>query len=160
MYKRQIYPEDYDLVFRFFENNLKVIPCNQVLHNWRDYSTRTSRTHEHYADSSFIEIKLMYFLKLHYDSSKNLVIWGAGAKGKRLAELLLEQSIPFHWICDNPKKIGKHIYGVKMLPFTALEGINNAQSVVSVASPAAQVQIADYFQKRGLKSYQDYFFFC
>lgn len=156
----EIYPEDYDLVFRFFQNKLKVIPCNEVLHLWRDYSSRTSRTHEHYADSSFIEIKLNYFLELHYDKNKNLVVWGAGKKGKFVAELLLEKGVSFQWICDNPKKIGKHIYDVELLPFNALEGIDNAQSIVSVASPKAQVDIEEYFTKRGLKSYQDYFFFC
>lgn len=159
-FESDTYPEDYDLVFRFFKSGLKVIPCNHVLHQWRDYSTRTSRTHEHYADSSFIEIKLNYFLELHYNLDKNLVIWGAGAKGKRLAELLLENKVNFQWICDNPKKIGKHIYGVELLPFTALEGIQNSQSIVSVASPKAQVEIEQYFSERGLKSYQDYFFFC
>lgn len=39
------YPEDYDLTFRFFKQGFKCIPCDTVLHEWRDYSTRTSRTH-------------------------------------------------------------------------------------------------------------------
>jgi glycosyltransferase involved in cell wall biosynthesis len=155
-----IYPEDYDLVFRYYQSGLKCIPSNSVLHNWRDYSSRTSRTHEHYADSSFIEIKTNYFLKLHYASSKNLVIWGAGKKGKFLAELLLKKDIPFQWICDNPKKIGKEIYGKQMLPFTALENIVNSQSIVTVASPSAQEEIKVYFQKRGQLPMNDYFFFC
>ena len=159
-FNSKIYPEDYDLVFRMYQNKLKVIPCKEVIHLWRDYSSRTSRTHEHYADSSFIEIKLNYFLKLHYDITKNLVIWGAGKKGKFVAELLLKKNIPFQWICDNPKKIGKHIYDVEMLPFTALENIDNSQSIVSVASPKAQNEIVEYFDKKGLKSYSDYFFFC
>ena len=47
------YPEDYDLAFRFYEVGLKPISCNTILHHWRDYATRTSRTHKHYADHTF-----------------------------------------------------------------------------------------------------------
>ncbi len=155
-----IYPEDYDLVFRFYQNGLKCLPSNHLLHLWRDYPTRTSRTHEHYADSSFIEIKTNYFLKLDYDKSKNLVVWGAGKKGKFVAELLLKNKIPFQWICDNPKKIGKEIYNKKMLPFTALDEIENTQSIVTVASPIAQNEIKKYFLERDQIAMQDYFFFC
>ncbi|MFT5942613.1 MAG: glycosyltransferase involved in cell wall biosynthesis, partial [Sediminicola sp.] len=34
------YPEDYDLAFRFYEQGLKCIPSNEVLHFWRDYDYR------------------------------------------------------------------------------------------------------------------------
>jgi len=80
------YPEDYDLAFRFYEVGLKPISCNTILHHWRDYATRTSRTHKHYADHTFLDIKMKYFLKLDYDSNKNLVVWGAGDKGKTIAK--------------------------------------------------------------------------
>ncbi len=155
-----IYPEDYDLVFRFYESGLKSIPSNELLHKWRDYSTRTSRTHEHYAYNAFLEIKVHYFLKLSYDSSRSLVIWGAGKKGKKVAELLLDNNIPFQWICDNPKKIGKHIYNQEMLHYSVLDEIENPQSIVSVASPDAQVQIKKFLNERGQKLMEDYFFFC
>jgi glycosyltransferase involved in cell wall biosynthesis len=155
-----VYPEDYDLVFRFYENGLNCLSSKDLLHLWRDYPTRTSRTHEHYADSSFIEIKTNYFLKLDYDATKNLVVWGAGKKGKFVAELLLKNNIPFQWICDNPKKIGKEIYNQQMLPFTALNEIKNSQSIVTVASPTAQNEIKKYFKEKGQKTMKDYFFFC
>ena len=40
---------------------------DEVLHLWRDYSSRTSRTHVNYANNTFIELKTDYFLKLHYN---------------------------------------------------------------------------------------------
>lgn len=159
-FNSEIYPEDYDLAFRFYENKLKCIPSEKVLHHWRDYSTRTSRTHEHYADSSFIEIKLHHFLKLDYDANKPLVVWGAGKKGKLTAELLMKKNIHFYWICDNPKKIGKDIYNQKLLSFTALENIENSQSIITVASPQAQKEIVTYFKERNYLPRVDYFFFC
>lgn len=159
-FSHNVYPEDYDLAFRFYENKLKCLPASKVLHQWRDYPTRTSRTHEHYADSSFIEIKLHHFLKLDYEVNKPLVVWGAGKKGKLTAELLLRKNIPFHWICDNPKKIGKDIYNQKLLSFTELENIENSQSIITVASPEAQKEIVSYFNERNYLPMADYFFFC
>ena len=154
------YPEDYDLAFRFYEVGLKPISCNTILHHWRDYATRTSRTHKHYADHTFLDIKMKYFLKLDYDSNKNLVVWGAGDKGKTIAKKLIAQKIDFYWICDNPKKIGKHVYDQLMLPFTALESIENSQSIITVANSEAQNEIREYFNKRNLISNKDFFFFC
>jgi len=154
------YPEDYDLTFRFYINGLKPIPCNTILHHWRDYATRTSRTDEHYADNTFIPIKTEYFINQEYDKSKNLVIWGAGRKGKALAKILIEKNIEFKWICDNPKKIGKHIYDKEMLAINALENIENTQSIVTVANTEAQEEIKNHFVKLNQKAMKDYFFFC
>ena len=154
------YPEDYDLTFRFYEAKYKVIPCNETLHYWRDYGTRASRTDDNYAENSFIDIKLHYFLKLNYNKNRPLVIWGAGKKGKTIAKKLNELKIPFQWICDNPKKIGKHIYDIKMKPFQYLETLENPQSIVSVANAKEQGIIKDYFKTQNMQSMIDYFFFC
>ena len=154
------YPEDYDLVFRFFENDLKCIPSSETLHHWRDYSTRASRTDKNYADNTFMDLKLKYFLKLHRINEKPLVVWGAGAKGKTIAKVLTGLGVDFHWVCDNPKKIGKEIYGKKMLAFQVIDELENAQNIITVASPKAQVYIKQFFEKRGKKSLIDYFFFC
>ncbi|MFT4752695.1 MAG: glycosyltransferase involved in cell wall biosynthesis [Salibacteraceae bacterium] len=154
------YPEDYDLVFRFFEGGLKCIPSDKVLHHWRDYSTRASRIDPNYADNTFVDLKLNYFLKLHKDYSKPLVVWGAGGKGKRIAKELLLQEIPFNWVCDNPKKIGKDIYGKKMLAFQAIDQFENAQNIITVANAKAQIDIKSFFEVRGKKAMIDFFFFC
>ncbi|MBT8244223.1 MAG: glycosyltransferase family 2 protein [Winogradskyella sp.] len=154
------YPEDYDLTFRFYEYGYKCIPNDHLLHYWRDYSTRTSRTHEHYAQNYFLDIKLHYFLKLDYNSSRPLTIWGAGFKGKTIAKKLVENKIDFHWICDNKNKIGKDIYGVKLKPFEALKTIERPQTIVTVANEEQQRQIINYFDALDMKQVRDYFFFC
>lgn len=154
------YPEDYDLTFRFYEHGFKCIASNKLLHHWRDYSTRTSRTHEHYAQNYFLDIKLHYFLKLDYDTSRPLTIWGAGFKGKTIAKSLVEKGIDFHWICDNEKKIGKSIYGVKLQPFEDLKEIKNPQTIVTVANKDAQKEVVSYFESLKMQSVKDYFFFC
>jgi len=154
------YPEDYDLAFRFYKQNLTCIPCNNIIHHWRDYDSRTSRTHEHYAENHFIDLKLHYFLQLNYDETRPLVIWGAGKKGKFIVKKLIEYDIPFKWICDNPKKIGKHIYNQELHNFKYLGGLDQPQSIITVANKEAQNEITAYFKTQQMKPMIDYFFFC
>ena len=154
------YPEDYDLTFRFYEKGMKCIPSDQILHYWRDYDTRTSRTSEHYAQNYFLEIKRHYFLKVDYDNRRPLVVWGAGFKGKSLAKALVSLDIPFTWLCDNPKKIGKSIYGKELVNYRCLEALIKPQSLVTVANESAQKEIRAYLQRLKLNGPTDAFFFC
>ena len=154
------YPEDYDLTFRFYRSGLKCIPSNKILHRWRDYSTRTSRTHEHYAQNYFLDIKLHYFLELDHDLNRPLTIWGAGGKGKTIAHHLVDKGIPFYWICDNPKKIGKQIYGQELMNFSFLSALQDPQCIVTVANSSAQDEIQAYFNEHDMIRMKDYFFFC
>ncbi|SIQ74388.1 glycosyltransferase family 2 protein [Maribacter ulvicola] len=154
------YPEDYDLAFRFYELGLKCIPCTTTLHYWRDYDNRTSRTSEHYAQNYFLDIKLHYFLKLEYKKTEKLVVWGAGKKGKTIANSLVEKNIPFQWVCDNEKKIGKDIYGVRLNHYSELKDIKNAKTIITVANEDDQTMIKSFFAALGQIPAVDYFFFC
>ncbi len=154
------YPEDYDLCFRFYEQGLKVCASTEVLHDWRDYPIRTSRTHQHYSDNRFLAIKLHYFLKLDRIPSKSLVIWGAGKKGKWLAKNLTEKQLPFHWVCNNPQKIGKHIYDQLLRSIDDLNHIDAPQILIAVASPKEQDSIRAWLKTRDRIAGKDYFFFC
>ena len=154
------YPEDYDLAFRFYKEGLKVIPSNQVLHHWRDYEVRTSRTDANYADNSFIPLKCHYFSLLDYDPNRQLVLWGAGRKGKQLAAELVKQHIPFRWVCNNSRKIGQYIHGVQLerLNSDLLNSMN--QLIIAIASPADQEEILSLLENYNLTKGKDYFFFC
>jgi glycosyltransferase involved in cell wall biosynthesis len=154
------YPEDYDLCFRFYQAGLKCLPSSRILHYWRDYDHRTSRTSAHYAQNYFLDIKLHYFLKLDREPLRPLVVWGAGTKGKSIAKNLKAEGHAFRWLCDNPRKIGKKIYGIQMEHFSVLDALPSAQSIVTVANEKAQVEIRDYFGRRGDTPMEDYFFFC
>lgn len=155
-----IYPEDYDLVFRFYKNKLNCIPTDKMLHYWRDYPERTSRNDANYADSSFINIKINHFLEIDYNSSKKIILWGAGKKGKRIAQHLIEKNISFDWICDNPKKIGKHIYNQLMLDYKTVDDYKSHQSIITVANAEFQSEIKNFLTSKKLTQSKDFFFFC
>ena len=154
------YPEDYDLAFRFYEKGLKVIPCSQTLHHWRDYSTRTSRTSEHYATNYFIDLKMYHFLQLDYNPNRPLALWGAGNKGKDIAKILNRKNIPFSWHCDNPKKIGKTIYENILQHFNTIADLDSPQCLITVANEKQQEEIRAFLTEIGKKKGKDYNFFC
>ena len=153
-----IYPEDYDLCFRMYINDLVVIPCSKILHKWRDHSNRSSRTMSEYADNSFLSLKLKYFFKKDWQEHKTLVVWGAGTKGKKVASILIDSQKEFKWICNNQNKIGRDIYGIKLEDITSLDHNKEYQFLVLVANSEEQLSIRnnDLFKINSTSSY----FFC
>ena len=151
-----IYPEDYDLVFRFYKAGLKVISSQSVLHHWRDHGARASRNDPNYLDNRFLDLKLKYFLELEYPKNNNLVLWGAGKKGKAIARFLDDQNINFEWVCNTPSKIG-HQIGKQVLQDERLIELSGKQVIVAVASKEDQSNI---IQRLSSESISEYFFFC
>ena len=149
----ELYPEDYDLAFRFRAAQLKVIGINEVLHYWRDYSDRTSRNDPHYSDNLFVTLKVHHFLKQDHEPLQPLLLWGAGKKAKKIAQELIERKIEFHWLSNNPKKIGKDIYGNIILDESQLGKFKQAQVIVSVSSPSDMVDIRSILSEYEGQSY-------
>lgn len=147
------YPEDYDLAFRMYKAKLTPIGTKEKVHYWRDYSTRTSRTHDNYKDNRFLELKVDYFLKLDKSSNKKLVLNGAGKKGKFIAQLLIKNKIEFEWTCGTPSKIGHNIYG-KVLRSNK-EVIKKSQIIIAIATKEDLAQI-----KLNEIESNDYYYFC
>jgi glycosyltransferase involved in cell wall biosynthesis len=134
------YPEDYDLAFRMCLKGFKVIPCETITHDWRDYPTRTSRTSDHYKDHTFTEIKWHYFNQFYRNSAKQLVIFGTGYRGKKLAAHLIDQEVDFQWVSHNPEKIGKHIYDVLIEPLDTFVWKNN-QIIATIAKDKGRNEV-------------------
>ena len=128
-----LYPEDYDLCFRFRRAGYKIRPVKNICHLWRDHTTRASRNDDNYADNRFLDLKMKYFLEDDFKIDKELVLWGAGKKGKQLAKKFIERDLTFHWISNNPKKAGHNIYGVEIKLEQSFEFPKRAQVVFAIA---------------------------
>jgi len=149
-----VYPEDYDLCFRFYGNGLKPIPCSEVLHYWRDHSSRSSRNDPNYADNRFLDLKLHWFLELDHQPKKTLVVWGAASKGKDLAKGLLKAGVDFRWMCNNPNKINKHVYDTLIENVSGISDLKELQVLVAVANKNEQAEIREQLTD------EEAFFFC
>lgn len=157
-FRSETYPEDYDLTFRFYENKIPIVSLQEELHIWRDHQARASRNDDNYSDNSFLDIKLHYFLKLDFDKTKTLVLWGAGKRAKALAKLFIENNIRFEWACNNHNKIGHHIYDLKILDTESVfKSEIQYQSIVTVANKEEQVDIKQFSET---KENLELFWFC
>ena len=152
-----IYPEDYDLCFRFRQAGLQVTPIKEVTHRWRDYSTRTSRIDDNYKDNRFTALKVKYFITSDYKEEMQLVLWGTGPKGKAIAKELIRNEIPFRWVTDNSKKIGKHIYDILIENYSELVvSSTKAQYIIGVSQRGAQAEIRQSL--RSANQHEVYYF--
>jgi glycosyltransferase involved in cell wall biosynthesis len=158
-FDREVYPEDYDLCFRFYKNKLKVIGLENVLNHWRERPDRISRTLEEYKDNRYFDLKLEYFFDVDQNEMRPLVLWGAGTNGKNMAKLLQLMGKPFHWVCNNQKKIGLDIYGVEMKHVSLIQELESPQIMVVVASPDAKIQIKKRLDGYGKQPVKDFWFF-
>ncbi len=151
-----LYPEDYDLCFRFYQSGLRIVGNQHIIHLWRDYATRTTRTSEHYLDNRFLHLKVHYFLEVDYNPERKLVLWGAGKKAKNIARKLAERSIAFQWITDNPKKIGHKIYGTVLEDSKAFDLNLNHDIIIGVSDPKGQEEI----KRQTLNTNANLYWFC
>lgn len=154
------YPEDYDLAFRFYRAGLQVRAVDELVHWWRDRPDRISRTEPEYLDQTYYDLKLKYFQELARDASRPLVVWGAGPKGKKLARKLQELEIPFHWVTDNTKKTGLHIYDVLVQPGDAALELEQPQIISAVSGPDDRAALLQRLQSAGMQQNKDFFMFC
>ena len=154
------YPEDYDLCFRFYEKGFKIIGISETVHLWRDHPNRTSRNNPIYADQNYLELKLYWLIRLHYDPKRPFVIWGAGKKGKLMARYFLAQQISFHWITNNSKKQGINIYDQILESPDSLDFDQDLMILILVATPSARQEIEDFLIKKDKQRRKDYFWFC
>lgn len=153
-FNNDVYPEDYDLCFRMYAHKMKVGGVAKILHYWRDYNNRTSRTSKHYADNSFLELKMHYFLKLDFKKHKKLILLGAGKKGKQIAKILVNQNISFTWVTNNSKKIDLKIYDVLLENQVKTSFNQENQVIVSIANPDEQKEISSKIES------SEVFWFC
>jgi FlaA1/EpsC-like NDP-sugar epimerase len=132
---------------------------DRILHHWRDHSVRISRTWDCYEDNRYFDLKLKYFYEIDRDPDRPLVIWGAGKNGKDLVRLILKREKKITWVCDNGKKIGKDIYGIRMKHFNVVKDIQNPQILIAVNATEERSAIRDLLNHWGKKPVKDYWFF-
>lgn len=95
-----IYPDDYELAFRFFHTGLKVLPVCEVLHHWRQHSSRMSRKHGGFSAEAFTELKWEWFKCRFAATEAPLYILGHGKKAQFLATILYKENYSFSRIKD------------------------------------------------------------
>ena len=158
-FDNDIYPEDYDLVFRFYLSGLKVRSSPEIVHFWRDHQERSSRNDPHYKDNAYLDLKLIYLKKIFDLKTKELILWGGGKKAKHLAKALANHSLSFRWVCNNSQKWGKEIYGIKMENSKSIISSGKELILVGISGPEDQKELTRELENRSFKKGISYCFF-
>lgn len=116
-----VYPEDYDLLFRWYSNSCKIKGIDEVTHLWREHPLRTSRNSKDYSQERFFDLKIRRLADLDLTDDP-LVLNGTGAKGRLTAKILLEKGIPFVWVSIEPEKFRAGVYGVSIVGINDIIG--------------------------------------
>lgn len=87
------YPEDYDLVLKWYQNNFEVLSVNETTLLWREHPDRTSRNSESYQQKAFFELKIKRLIEKEYNKSKRIGVIGKGQKANLCATILNEFGI-------------------------------------------------------------------
>lgn len=108
-----VYPEDYDLLFRWYQHGFTITSVKEVTHFWREHPERTSRNSLDYAQDRFFELKVNRFLEIDH-KGENLILNGTGRKGRLTAKILLDKGVPFSWVSIEPEKFKAGLYGQRI----------------------------------------------
>jgi glycosyltransferase involved in cell wall biosynthesis len=158
-FNSSLIPEDYDFSFRLYQSGIKIKIVPEVIHRWRDSTSRTSRMESQYFPENYVDLKVGYFLKIDRNKTTPLVLWGAGKKGKKIARVLLELGEKFTWVTDNPLKFGVNIYNQIIQPRTKIN-LKNYQQIIAISSPSEQIEVQSILDSLELKNRKNYFWFC
>lgn len=107
------YPEDYDLLFKFYKHGLKLKGISEITHLWRDHSSRTSKNSEHYNQKYFFKLKINRLIELE-DLSMPIILNGCGQKSRLCAKILIDNKITFTWVSHEPDKYKAGVLGQKI----------------------------------------------
>jgi glycosyltransferase involved in cell wall biosynthesis len=133
-----VYPEDYDLLFRWYENDLKIHGIDEVTHLWREHPARTSRTSKDYSQERFFDLKIRCFIEQDMKDGP-LILNGTGAKGRLTAKILIEKDIPFHWVSVEPEKFGAGVYGMKIYGSSEIRDLHSIQILNATSIGTSEV---------------------
>lgn len=121
------YPEDYDLLFRWYESGYIMKGLDLVTHLWRDHDTRTSKTSSNYQQKAFFSLKVNRFVDLDWARDQLLIVNGTGQKGRLTAKILIERKIPFVWVSHESEKFPDGIFGQGLTGLNEIPHCEQAQ---------------------------------
>lgn len=146
-----IYPEDYDLVFRWYKEGFQINFIPELTLLWREHALRTSRTSNHYSQKQFFELKIKRFLEIDHGKAP-IALWGTGIKARFTAEILDTHNIAFCWMAMNSNNYKEGIQGHEILKFQ--ETLRLTDAIVLLAIYPAQSEkdkMESYLKQEDLK---------
>lgn len=145
-----VYPEDYDMVLKWYERGYEVLAIPEVTHHWREHPQRTSRQVEDYQQKAFFQLKTNRFIDLELERDDTVQLIGAGDKGKMVAKILSTRNIAFEWFDFKSDQHNQLIFGKKIHHLNTLNPKFKSILTAWPTSPKLQNEIISYLKEKGI----------
>ena len=156
-YQDHGWPEDHDLLMRFWIGGWRIGKVGETLLSWQDGPDRLSMRDPRYAEASFRALKRHYLFVTYLKDRPRFHQWGAGEVGKRwLREWGARR--PEAVVDVHPRKIGQRIHDFPVIEAEALPPPGETFIVVMVGAPGARADIRGWLGPRGYRELEDFVF--
>lgn len=156
-YHGEAWPEDYDLILRFWQSGYRIIKTPETLLEWRAHPERLSLNSPRYTETAFRTLKRHFLFKTYLQGNRPFCQWGAGEVGKRWLREWTAQR-PGLVVDVHPRKIGRNIHGFAITAPESLAPPGAAFILIAVGARGARVEIREYLNARGYRELKDYLF--
>jgi glycosyltransferase involved in cell wall biosynthesis len=151
------YPEDYDLWLRAWRAGWCFAKLDECLTQIRDHARRLTKTHERYTPRAFLECRAEHLVAAFGLFGADVVIWGAGRDGKRLAKALRRRGVGLRAFVDiSPTKIGRRMLGTRVCPPDFLSERPGCLIVAVVGVRGARAEIRGALGALGYREGRDF----
>jgi len=155
-YRNNEFPEDYDLVLRFWEKGKQFGKVPRRLLFWRDRVDRLSRTHARYQLDRFVTLKVLV-LKRTMLKDRDAVVSAAGPVGKAFARTMMSHGIRVRAFLEvDPDKIGNTVYDIPVLPVKEARNITGSLICHAVGQKTGREEGRRLYISWGLREGQDF----
>jgi glycosyltransferase involved in cell wall biosynthesis len=149
-------PEDYELWLRWMDRGIAFYKLPEALLVWRDSPQRLTRTHPHYSQEAFFNVKCRYlasWIQNHVSPDRKIVLCGASRTGRLRGALLASHGIPIYGYTDVKKRI------LRDDRFVPLESITEPGSwflINVITKRGVGEAVAGYFAGKGFREGVDF----
>ena len=155
------WPEDYDLWMRMWRAGYhRFAKVEEPLLRWRYSPESFSQIDQRYLPERFMAVKLHYLRESYLqDEQREIMLWGAGAVGKRWMQALAREGIPVTRAIDVAlRKIGRTIHGAQVIAVEGIPPPDDAFILCAVGAPGARDDIRAELTARGYTECRDFLF--
>ncbi|MEE2961278.1 MAG: glycosyltransferase [Myxococcota bacterium] len=156
-YEDHGWPEDYDLWLRAYLAGLRFGKVDELLLRWRDSPNRASRVQGMYSAQAFMKCRLHYLCLGPLNGIDELLIWGAGTGGTKVAQVLEKKAKRIVAFVDiSPRKIGGVKRGVPIIHMDELSKYQGFPILAAVGNWGARELIRDALNEMNYIEAKDY----
>ena len=155
-YNRGSLPEDYELWLRWMDKGIHFYKLPEYLLEWNDSPERLSRTHTHYSDDAFWQVKCHYLAKYLKDSgiikNRKVIICGTSAEIRKKSSEIEQQGIPVYAHTDVKTPNSGNL---KFIAYNEVCDPDEFFIINLIRKRNAGQDIKDYYSKFGFENGRD-----